>query len=281
MATEPRSPLGALAPADFLARHWQRAPLLVRDALPDLGGLLTPDDLAGIACDPEALARLVIRTKDSWEVRHGPFEEDEFGRLPRRGWSLLVSCVDAWVPALAAVTRRFGFLPAWRFDDCMVSYAPEGGGVGPHVDQYDVFLVQLAGRRRWSVGGPAGGFRPGLPLRILEAFAPTERWDLGPGDMLYLPPGTAHDGVSLDDDCLTLSIGFRAPSAADLLATLAQGLAEREDARFADAGRAPAEHRLAITEADLDRTQALLRSAVEDRDAVADALARLVTEPRL
>lgn len=221
--------LGGLAPADFLRRYWQKKPLLIRGAFPGFRDPVTPGELAGLACEDGAESRLVMERGGGrpWRVFHGPQKAARLRRLPKSHWTLLVQGVDRWVPGAAALLEPFRFIPDWRIDDVMVSFAPRGGSVGPHVDSYDVFLLQGKGRRRWRVDARAAAdFRPGLELRILKTFRPQKEWVLGPGDMLYLPPGVGHHGVALED-CLTYSVGFRAPSAADLLAAAVPRLAAR------------------------------------------------------
>ncbi|MGH8401349.1 MAG: cupin domain-containing protein, partial [Gammaproteobacteria bacterium] len=193
----------------------------------------------GLACESGIEARIVqkVRRKPCWSVRHGPFTEHDFMSLPARDWTLLVQDVEKYVPELAQLLDLFRFVPNWRVDDLMVSYATDGGGVGPHVDAYDVFLLQAAGFRRWSINNePHISLEiPGLELKQLRDFQPQQEWLLGPGDMLYLPPSVAHDGVAVGD-CLTFSIGFRAPSDAEMLADLAGLLIDEtdKDARYAD-----------------------------------------------
>jgi 50S ribosomal protein L16 3-hydroxylase len=215
-------PLGALSPEQFLTEYWQRKPLLVRNAFPGFTPPIDGDDLAGLACEPLAEARVVSGSLAgaAWTLRHGPFEEQEFAGLGERDWTLLVQDVEKHYPPLAELLDAFAFLPSWRLDDIMISFAAPGGSVGPHVDQYDVFLLQADGHRRWQI---ATDFDPApaadLPLDMLANFRAQQEWLLGPGDMLYLPPGVAHHGVA-EDACLTYSIGLRAPSAADLLLAL-------------------------------------------------------------
>ena len=259
----PGRPLG-MAPARFLRDYWQKRPLLVRGALPEFAAATTPEDLAGLACESAALSRIVQHdvASDRWSVRSGPFAERDFQRLPRSHWTLLVQDVDKWDLDVAALLDRFTFVPSWRVDDVMVSYAVEGGGVGPHVDQYDVFLLQGRGRRRWRISDDAGAshaFRDDAEIKILREFKPTHDWHLAPGDMLYLPPGVPHEGVALSP-CLTYSVGMRAPSQAELLFDFAEFLADglREEQRYADpdlrAARAPGE----IDAAALERVRAAL-----------------------
>jgi len=261
------APAGTFPPADFLARHWQREPCVIRGAWPDFEPDLDGDDLAGLACEPLAEARIVSgRHPDgNWRVRYGPFDEDEFDGLPPRDWTLLVQDCEKHYPPLARWMRRFAFLPSWRLDDLMISFAAPGGSVGPHVDQYDVFLLQATGRRRWQIArnfDPAE--IPGLDLKVLARFEPEDEWELGPGDMLYLPPGVAHHGVAVDA-CTTWSFGFRAPSAADLLVAVGEALADRGDqgGRYRDPDPLPASAPGEIDGAALAGLRRLLHGAVD------------------
>ncbi len=232
-------PLG-MPPAQFLRDYWQKRPLLIRNAFPGFVSPIAPEDLAGLACEEAALSRLVAhdRARDTWVVRHGPFDEALFPQLGDHDWTLLVQDVDKWDMDVAALLPAFGFLPRWRIDDIMVSFATTGGSVGAHVDQYDVFLLQAQGQRRWEIDAgerPPLAFREDVELKLLREFHPTHAWTLAPGDMLYLPPGVPHHGVALDP-CLTFSVGMRAPSAAELLGDFVDTLAADADEalRYAD-----------------------------------------------
>jgi 50S ribosomal protein L16 3-hydroxylase len=232
-------PLGMPAKA-FLRDYWQKRPLLVRGAFPDFRDPLTPNDLAGLACEELALARLVIHDsrRDRWTLRNGPFNDADFANLPTRDWTVLVQDVDKWDSDVADLPARFAFLPDWRIDDVMVSYAVDQGSVGAHVDQYDVFLLQGLGQRRWQISTDPRAprdFRDDVELKLLREFAPTHEWTLRAGDMLYLPPGVPHHGVAVGE-CLTYSIGMRAPSQSELLIDFAESLADSlpEDLRFSD-----------------------------------------------
>ena len=233
-------PLG-MAPEVFLRDYWQKRPLLVRSAFPGFVSPITPEDLAGLACEEAALARVVLhdRKRDRWELRNGPFAEASFPKLPKKDWTLLVQDVDKWDMDVRALLGAFRFLPAWRLDDIMVSFAAPGGSVGAHVDQYDVFLLQAHGHRRWQIDsrpGASTAFRDDVELKLLREFTPDHEWLLAPGDMLYLPPGVPHHGVA-EDACLTFSIGMRAPSQAELLLDFAEELAAAlpEESRYTDA----------------------------------------------
>lgn len=221
----PGHPLGM--PAErFLRSYWHKHPLLIRNAFPDFASPLQPEDLAGLACEDGVLARLVShdRATDAWDVRTGPFQETDFPELPNHDWTLLVQDVDKWDTEVSALLEQFRFLPRWRIDDIMVSFAATGGSVGAHVDHYDVFLLQGQGHRRWQIDARTAqgrkatplAFRHDVELKLLRAFKPTHDWVLGPGDMLYLPPSIPHYGVA-EDACLTFSIGTRAPSSAELI----------------------------------------------------------------
>ncbi|WP_110689551.1 ribosomal protein uL16 3-hydroxylase [Salinicola endophyticus] len=288
-ANTPRTLLGGLTPAQFLSRHWQKSPLLIRGALPDFVSPLEPDDLAGLACEPEVESRLVEEQgpDKAWQVSHGPFDDATFARLPESGWSLLVQAVDHYVPEVAGLLAQFDFLPQWRLDDIMVSYAPSGGSVGPHVDQYDVFLLQASGRRHWQLGGKPGDEAPliaGIDLRILDTFEvqPDQDWVLEPGDMLYLPPGVAHHGVSASDDCMTFSIGFRAPSVDETVTAFADYIGEQlgDAQRYADADLQPPQHPGELDDAAVERVRALLLAAIDRPDQMAQWFGRAMTQPK-
>jgi 50S ribosomal protein L16 3-hydroxylase len=217
----------------FLRDYWQKKPLLIRNPWAIWQNPLSPDELAGLACEPEVESRLVIGDQGNLAVEHGPLAEARFATLGQEPSTLLVQAVDHHVPEVAALITPFRFIPNWRIDDVMVSYATDGGGVGPHYDQYDVFLIQGHGRRRWRVGQLCNADSTLLPhedLRLLTDFEATDEWLLEPGDILYLPPRFAHDGVAVGDDCMTYSIGFRAPARSELIAHFVDDLiAEMED----------------------------------------------------
>ena len=267
-------PLG-MTPARFLRDYWQKRPLLIRAAFPQFQNVISPDDLAGIACQESALARLVVRDqrRDRWQLRQGPFTEADFGSLPTSHWTLLVQDVDKWDADVAALLAPFSFLPAWRIDDVMISYATPGGGVGAHVDNYDVFLIQGRGKRRWRIDiDPQASkeFREDSELKLLKQFTPTHDWILNPGDALYLPPGIAHDGVAIDE-CMTYSVGMRAPSLPELIVDYADSIAEPlgEEVRYVDPDLTPARDPNEIDAAAMRRVQAAL---AELRDADPAAL---------
>lgn len=265
---------GALSPAQFLERHWQRTPAWLPAAMPAFTPPITPDELAGLACEEEVESRLVFGTVDTrFHLEHGPFEEGRFEELPRRDWTLLVQDVDKHVPDVARLLAPFRFLPDWRIDDIMVSFAAPGGSVGPHTDQYDVFLLQAQGRRRWQLAERFDAtLRGDCELKVLQRFDPERELIAEPGDLLYLPPGVAHFGVALDE-AMTFSIGFRAPDQQELMRALARELASdaRPSERFSDPGRRATNDPTRLDGDDLARLRDLLRRGMLASDAELDA----------
>ena len=230
--------LGTLSWDDFLRRHWQRAPWFGPGAWPAAAETISRRDLFALARREDVESRLVQRQDRRWTVAHGPFTARQLARLPARNWTLLVNGVDLHLPAMRALAERFRAIPYARHDDVMASFAAPGGGVGPHFDSYDVFLVQSSGRRRWRVSRQRDlALVPGAPLKILRRMGAGTTWTVGPGDVLYLPPQVAHAGIALDA-CITLSIGFRAPAVAELATRFLDFLHERFDggAPYGDAG---------------------------------------------
>ena len=280
-----RGQLPGMPPARFLRDYWQKRPLLVRGAFPGFKPPLTPDDLAGLACEETALSRIVLRDarRDRWKLRSGPFAESDFAGLPESHWTLLVQDVDKWDADVATLLDRFDFIPSWRIDDVMVSYAADGGGVGAHLDQYDVFLLQGIGRRRWRISTDPRApqaFRDDAELKLLREFRPTHEWVLQPGDMLYLPPGIPHEGTALGD-CMTFSIGMRAPAVAEMTVAFAERIAARlpESLRYADPDlHARADHG-EIDGAALRRARAALGPLARmlDEESFADCFGRFIT----
>jgi 50S ribosomal protein L16 3-hydroxylase len=269
----PQQPLGMLS-ARFLRDFWQKRPLLIRGGFPHARKAIAPDDLAGLACEEAALARIVVHDprRDVWTLRSGPFAESDFGKLPKKHWTLLVQDVDKWDMDVAALLDAFAFIPSWRVDDVMVSYATDGGGVGAHIDQYDVFLVQGRGRRRWRISSDPRApkdFRDDAELKLLREFAPTHDWILEPGDALYLPPGVPHEGTAIGE-CMTFSVGMRAPSRAEMLLDFSEFLAEPmgEEQRLADPDLRPAHDPGEIDAAALARVRAALPQFSRIDDAV-------------
>lgn len=271
--------------AGFLRDYWQKKPLLIRKPWQAWSNPIEPDELAGLACESEVESRLVTYSPDEWELEHGPLRETRFGQLGKKPWTLLVQAVDHHVPAVAALLEAFRFVPNWRIDDVMVSYATEGGGVGPHFDQYDVFLVQGLGQRRWQVGGlcdHATELQPSDDLRLLADFQTTEEWILEPGDILYLPPRVAHNGVALGDDCMTYSIGFRAPSRGELIANWAETLVAelQDDDRYTDPDPAAQENPGEISAKAISRLHEMVTERLGDRDAFARWFGQFSSTPK-
>ena len=221
--------LGGLSPAQFMRRHWEKTPLLVRQAWPGVKPPLSRAAMFRLAGSEDVESRLVVRSMGDWRVRHGPMPRRMLPPVAQPDWTLLVQGLDLHLDTARALLQPFRFVPEARLDDLMLSWASSGGGVGPHVDAYDVFLLQVSGRRRWRVGRAAdASFIEGLPLKILRRFEPEFDWVLEPGDMLYLPPLWGHDGVA-EGECMTCSVGFRSPTADGLAGDLLQRLAETED----------------------------------------------------
>jgi len=278
--------LGDRSPADFLDTYWQKKPLVVRDALPDFESPLSPNELAGLACEEGVESRLILEEGGDypWQLKHGPFEQDDFLNLPETHWTVLVQEVDRLIPEVGALLDRFRFLPDWRIDDVMVSYAPTHGTVGPHIDNYDVFLVQGLGHRRWKIGTePVKNEEivPDLDVRVLADFEAEEEFVLGPGDLLYLPPRVAHHGIAEDDECMTYSVGFRAPSHQDLVGGFLQHAIETidPDARYSDPDLTPTEHAGAIHEEARAKVRGLLRGLVDDDGAIDRWFGQYLTRP--
>ncbi|XXF06778.1 cupin domain-containing protein [Pseudomonas sp. D1-3] len=281
----PLQQLGGLSAREFLRDYWQKKPLLVRQAIADFESPISPDELAGLALEEEVESRLVLEHGETpWEVRRGPFAEDAFAELPERDWTLLVQAVDQFVPEVAELLGQFEFLPKWRIDDVMISFATPGGGVGPHFDNYDVFLLQAHGRRRWQIGqmcDAASPLLPDLDMKILAQFDQTEEWVLEPGDMLYLPPLLAHCGTA-EDDCMTYSVGFRAPSAAEVLTHFTDFLGQflPDETRYSDADAAPTSDPHEIQRDALDRLKALLAEHMSDERLLMTWFGQFMTEPK-
>jgi 50S ribosomal protein L16 3-hydroxylase len=277
--------LGGISARDFLRDYWQKKPLLIRQAIPSFESPLSPDELAGLSLEEEVESRLVVEHGDSpWELRRGPFSEDTYQNLPERDWTLLVQAVDQLVPEVAELIEHFRFLPNWRIDDVMVSFAAPGGGVGPHFDNYDVFLLQAHGQRRWRLGQMCDGDTPVLQhadLRILADFQGTDEWILEPGDMLYLPPGLAHFGTA-EDACMTYSLGFRAPSAAEVLTHFTDFLAQflPNEERYSDADLVPTDDPHQIQSDALKRLRAMLTEHMGDERLLLTWFGQFMTEPR-
>lgn len=282
--------LGEMEIATFLERYWQKAPLFVAGALPKIESV-DPDILAGFALEPEIESRLVIERPvagaplaSAWEVLHGPFEESVFESLDEHHWSLLIQAVDHLVPHLHHLLERFKFIPSWRLDDIMVSYATDQGSVGPHYDHYDVFLIQAQGVREWRIGGPCASTTPmrdDVSMKLLREFDTEQTFTARPGDLLYIPAHIAHWGIA-QGESVTYSIGFRAPSHAEMLDEFATHLGESltEHHRYQDPDLKVRTNPGEITPADSDRAHRIILEAMASRPDFATWFGRYMTEPR-
>lgn len=282
----PHPLLGQLSAQQFLDQYWQQKPLLIRQAIANFEPLFTAEELAGMSCEEGIESRLIQENgpRGSWQCDSGPFTDDDYRALPESHWTLLVQAVDLWVPEAAALLRQFDFLPQWRRDDLMISYATDGGSVGPHYDQYDVFLLQAEGQRQWQIGQWCNDLSELLPdgdLRILKDFDEQDSWILEPGDMLYLPPQLAHYGRSIGQ-CMTYSIGFRAPSKRQLLERLVDNISPKlaEDDRYTDAGRPLVYEQGQIDSSAINSVKDLLLDAIGDPAVLGELLGTLTTEAK-
>ncbi len=279
----PSALLGGLSPQAFMRRHWQRKPLLVRQALPGVRPPLARAPLFALAARDDVESRLVLREGRRWQLRHGPLARRSLPPLSQRCWTLLVQGLDLHVPAAHELLSRFRFIPDARLDDLMVSWASDGGGVGPHLDSYDVFLIQVHGRRRWRIGPVEdASWVGGLPVRILRRFVPEQEFVLEPGDMLYLPPRWGHDGIA-EGECMTASVGFRVPTtggvARELLQRLAEDL-EDDEAMYRDPGQPATATPAAVPPALAAFARRALQRAVDDAGAFERALGAVLSEPK-
>lgn len=273
--------LGGLTARQFLRDYWHKRPLLVRNAVPGFAGLLSPSSMKELACSEDVESRLV-RQAGGWSFRHGPFKPADFNKLPKHDWTLLVQSLDHHLASGAALLEQFTFIPRARLDDLMVSYAVPGGGVGPHFDSYDVFLLQGMGHRRWRISAQENlDLVEGLPLKILSHFAPEEEYVLGPGDMLYLPPKYAHDGIA-EDECMTYSIGFRAPGFQELGEGFLEFLQDELElpGRYADPGLVLQKHSAEIPRPMLAQITEQLNRIRWDDDLAAAFIGRYFSEPK-
>jgi len=276
-----------LSQQDFLEQYWQKKPLLIRQAFTDFKSPLSPDELAGLACEEEVESRLIEEhgVKGKWQVTRGPLMEEDFARLPKTHWTMLVQDVDKHLPELQVLLDPFRFIPDWRRDDLMISYAPKFGSVGPHTDSYDVFLLQAMGTRQWQIMDEPlheAVLIDGIDLQILKEFNADQTWELQPGDMLYLPPHIAHHGVALDE-CMTFSFGFRAPKKVELLDSLVNTLLEKSLAKglYADPDLRLNQHKAEIDSQAVTRVKQLLHQTIDEAEPIlASVLAKFVTESK-
>ena len=277
--------LGRISQKEFLSRYWQKRPLLMKQAIQPFPDLITPEEIAGMSLDERIESRLIIQGpgKNKWQLQRGPFKASTFKKLPKKKWTVLVNGVDRFVPSVHAFLDEFSFIPFWRMDDVMISYAVDQGNVGAHVDNFDVFLVQASGTREWMIEDrpvPKDDFIPDLPVRLLKKFKPTHRWILEPGDILYLPPRFPHHGVAQGDRCMTISVGCRAPSVNDIINEVASSALSRTDEslRYSDPelkAQEPGE----ISPDAVKKIKGLLEKALLSEEFLSDWLGRSTTEP--
>lgn len=286
--------LGSISPEVFLRDYWQKKPLLIRQAFAGFKPPLSIDELAGLALEEMVESRLVMEEGTNeqgeiqpWQLFNGPFTEEFLQKLPKEKWTLLVQAVDHYLPEVEAIKEEFNFLPSWRLDDVMISYAPTGGSVGPHFDYYDVFLLQASGTRRWQLGGFCDENTPvrsDTQLKILEDFEVKngQDWVLEPGDLLYLPPGLAHWGVATSHDCTTWSIGYRAPSAEEVVSGVTDFIASQlnDGQRYADPNLVLPSHPAEITSASLGLVQELLTATLNQPQLIQEWFGRAVTQTK-
>jgi 50S ribosomal protein L16 3-hydroxylase len=280
--------LGGISPQTFMKRHWQKKPLLVRQAVPGFKALLSRTELFELAANEDAQTRMVIQEPGKtpgWRFKQGPFERKALPPLKQPGWSILVQGVDLHVESVHQLMNQFRFVPDARLDDLMISYATDTGGVGPHFDSYDVFLLQAHGRRRWRIGRQKDmTLQPDVPLKILSNFVPEEEFEVEPGDLLYLPPGYAHDGIALGE-CMTYSIGFRIPNKAELARELLQRVAEDAEeevgcALYKDPSQPAVDQPAEIPSKMLEFAQKAVQQALCNPQAFARGLGEYMTEPK-
>lgn len=280
--SEPLTLLGGISAETFLKEYWHKKPLLIRGAIPNFEGFLTPNELAGLACEEDVQSRLISTVKKQWKLEQGPFAEKRFAKLPERDWTLLVQSVNHHLQEANDLLQQFNFIPFARLDDLMVSYAPDGGGVGPHFDSYDVFLLQGCGQRLWRISEQEDlSLVEGAPLRILQNFKTEQEFTLSAGDMLYLPPHVAHWGIAIGD-CMTYSIGFRAPSAQELAGEFLNYLQEHRtfSGMYADPDLAVQAHPAEIGQGMVRQVSSILDELKWNDKDVADFLGLYLTEPK-
>lgn len=285
MNQKPLSQLGHLSVDEFLKDYWQKKPVLIRQAIADFQSPISPDELAGLSLEEEIESRIILEHGDTpWQLKKGPFTEENYSKLPESHWTLLIQAADHFLPEVTELLDQFRFIPNWRLDDIMISYAAKGGSVGPHYDQYDVFLLQAGGQRHWQVGERCDHQTPALDdtqLHIIKSFEAQEQYTLNPGDMLYLPPQYSHWGKALDDDCITYSIGFRAPSKSEILEELLQEclMELSEDNRYADPGLASQDNPGEISAEALAQVQDIWQKALTTK-TINQWFGRYMTQPK-
>ena len=282
---QPLALLGGLTPAQFMQRYWHRQPLLVRQAFPDFEPCVGRAELVALAGREDVESRLIVQSERGWRMKHGPLPRRSLPPFSRKQWTFLVQGVDLHHDGVHQLLQQFRFVPDARLDDLMISYASDGGGVGPHFDSYDVFLLQAHGRRRWRIGRQKDlTLQQGVPLKILQHFEPEQEFVLEPGDMLYLPPRYAHDGIA-EGECMTWSIGFRSPQADELARELLLGLADEAadlagEALYRDPGQPAVTSPAAIPAALRDFAQEALRKVQADPHWLGLLLGEYLSQPK-
>ena len=274
--------LGGLTTQEFLRDYWQKKPLLIRQAFSQFNGLLDQLQLFALACTEDVQSRLVTQRHGQWQVQDGPFKATKFDSLGKSKWTVLVQGVNQHLPTAAALLQNFSFIPHARLDDLMVSYAPKGAGVGPHFDSYDVFLLQGSGHRRWQISAQQDHtLVKGAPLRILQHFQVEEEWVLAPGDMLYLPPHYAHNGIA-ESDCMTYSIGFRTPTYQELAEQFLVYLQDRVclDGMYADPDLKVQRHPSEIGTDMLRQVEQIIRRIQWTKRDIANFIGSYLSDPK-
>ena len=281
--------LGGLSPETFMRRHWEKKPLLIRAAIPGFAPLLDRAELLDLAAQDDVESRLVVQAQPDkqgqWRLKHGPFARKSLPPFKKAGWTLLVQGVDFHDERVHQLMQQFRFVPDARLDDVMISYATDGGGVGPHFDSYDVFLLQAYGRRRWRIGRQKDlSLLPDMPVNILANFVPEQEFVLEPGDILYLPPHYAHDGIA-EGECMTYSIGFRSPSKGEMARELLQCLSEQAaeeagTAIYRDPGQEAVGASAEIPQGMVQFAQDAFQAALKDPLALQRSLGEILTEPK-
>jgi 50S ribosomal protein L16 3-hydroxylase len=282
---QPLALLGGLTPSQFMKRHWQKKPLLVRNAIPGFVPCVGRAELVALAGEEGVESRLIVDSPKGWKMKHGPFPKRSLPPFSQKKWTFLVQGVDLHHDGVHALMQQFRFVPDARLDDVMISYATDGGGVGPHFDSYDVFLLQAHGQRRWRIGRNKDlTLQSGVPLKILQNFEAEEEFVLNPGDMLYLPPNYAHDGVA-EGECITWSIGFRAPQEGELARELLLGLADEAfdgvgDALYRDPKQAAVSSPAAIPHFLASFARQVVDKALTNPQLLNSLLGEYLTEPK-
>jgi 50S ribosomal protein L16 3-hydroxylase len=277
---------GAISAEQFMQQYWQKKPLLIKQAFPDWQNIVSPEELAGLSLEHFIESRLLIGNSrfDQWQLEHGPFKEERFSTLGKQHWTLLVQGVDQWVEDVSILLDQFRFTPNWRVDDVMISYAVDEGSVGPHFDNYDVFLIQGLGKREWQVGLQCDASTPLADhhdLKIIKHMDVVDKWILEPGDMLYIPPKFSHWGRAIGES-MTYSIGYTSPSESQIINHICDDYVSRcdDNKRYTDPELSIPDSPGEITAEALAKIKAMLSSLLNDEEQIIRAFGELVTEPK-